>query len=267
MVEDKYNLLGKEVQIKNTGRRYNGALNGLKGRVSRTCDNATNTCVYGISIEGIPNQSSAYGVYWLNREEFSTIEEGVETVDRDTTIGELRANMEYSLYAAGCGGNGGAGGSDTYDPRYDGISGYKDNTNTLVKKGDDMFDIVSIAKDRDIAYIREMHAGDRLDLYKRDPIVIAVEVKRRDEAGEGAADLLPLDLAQMQRLATDETRRKICDIDDHKRSIMMETDARYKDLEAILELPEIDVLDVLVKAHILSGDHANILPASMRLRW
>jgi len=171
------------------------------------------------------------------------------------------------ITAAAMCGSGGAGSSDTYDPRYDGISGYKNSTTTLVKKGDDMLDILSIAKDRDIAYIHEMHAGDRLDLYRRDPVVIAVEAKRRDEAGEGAADLLPLDYAQMHRLVTDETRRKVCEIDDHKCSIMLETDARYKDLEAILELPEIDVLDVLVKARILSDDHASILPASMRLGW
>lgn len=148
-------------------------------------------------------------------------------------------------------GSGGAGGSGT----------------APVKKGDDMLSILSVAKDKDIAYIDEMYTRDKMDLYRRDPVVAAVEAKRRDEAGEKAADLLPLDFVQMHNLVTDETLRKVCEIDDHRRDIMMEREERYKDLEAILELPGIDVIDVLVKALILSDNHAHILPACMRFGW
>lgn len=148
-------------------------------------------------------------------------------------------------------GSGGAGGSDT----------------APVKKGDDMLSILSVAKDKDKKYIDEMYTKDKMDLYRRDPVVTAVEAKRRDEAGEKAADQLPLDFVQMHNLVTDETLRKVCEIDEHKHDIIMEIEDRYKDLEAILELPGIDVLDVLVKARILSDNHANILPACMRFGW
>jgi len=142
-------------------------------------------------------------------------------------------------------GNGGAGGT------------YKGKS--------EMMNIVKIAKERDSIYITDMYIGKKMNLYRDDYVVASVEAKRKENLG--ITDLLPLDQHQMRDLATEETMRAISIIEDQRHKLDKELDRKYEELEAILELSNIDVIGVLVGARILSADHIAILPSKERVEW
>lgn len=106
--------------------------------------------------------------------------------------------------------------------------------------------IVELAKERDIKMICDKNAQTINDLLDADEVIQAMN-KKRELAGQK-----PLSYSQKVGICTAETDELMKKAQEEADKAKYDLDIRYTELEAALELPEVNVIEVLKAAGVLN---------------
>lgn len=163
----------------------------------------------------------------------------------------------------GCGSSGGHVGCGS-----GGAGGLELHVDAIVKGcewRERMNKVLELAKEKDLTYCNEqLQLGNEI-LINDDPVVVVIEDVRAEQAKTEGAVAAELSLRQKRGYCTEITLGKLSELEEQIDTDKDKVVAFYEEIAALLELPEIEPLDILVRRKVIAEDHATILPTQSRL--
>jgi hypothetical protein len=196
----------------------------------------------GVKINGTYNNASSYGVYWFGKGEVNLVKplEHMLAEVQEQPDDICMSTKGFSVIDREVVSPSAARGYTVADGMVDIAKANKMEEFEMEMK------LVELAKERDLKAAADTVIVTINQLLDADDVISALNVKRINEEKK------PLEYMQKIQLACEETTKLIRKAQDEKKDEEFAIEKKYNELYAALELPEVNVIEVLKAAGILN---------------